>query len=284
MDFVLSGTELKDGEPVDELLRVARELEVRFVELWYPKNFAGDGPEGVARKLRAAGVRVASIASGTEMAREGDVSTDQRLLCEAIEVAARLEARFANTYFGYLAEQDDARAIRRYVEHVAPCLERARRLDITLTLENEFDAFGHDPAASDPTRRGHAAVALIEAVDSPHFKLTFDPCNAYFAGAEPFPAFHHRIRRHFAYLHVKDGHLLDGEPDPRWVTFTDSGRRYTTCDLGEGALNWPGLLAQLRADGYDGFVALEPHCAPGHREHAWRRAVAQLRRWTGSRS
>ena len=30
---------------------------------------------------------------------------------------------------------------------------------------------------------------------------------------------------------------------------------------GAGDADWPGLLARLRADGYDGFLSLEPHLA-----------------------
>ena len=30
---------------------------------------------------------------------------------------------------------------------------------------------------------------------------------------------------------------------------------------GEGVAHWPDLLQRLRADGYDGFLSLEPHLA-----------------------
>ncbi len=30
---------------------------------------------------------------------------------------------------------------------------------------------------------------------------------------------------------------------------------------GEGVSHWPELLQRLRADGYDGFLSLEPHLA-----------------------
>ena len=49
------------------------------------------------------------------------------------------------------------------------------------------------------------------------------------------------------------------------------------CPVGEGGVNWDGLLRALVRDGFDGFVAVEPHCWPAHAEPAWRQAIAFVR-------
>ena len=157
--------------------------------------------------------------------------------------------------------------------------ERAEALGVTLTLENEFDCFGHDPAGSDPTRRPEATARLFERVGSSRFRLTFDPCNAYFAGIEAFPSFYEAVRPFIGYVHVKDGGRLTGAADPAWTEFSDHGRRYATCPLGEGALNWPGLLRALARDGYSGFLTLEPHGRIESRDAAWDQAASTLKGW-----
>jgi sugar phosphate isomerase/epimerase len=39
----------------------------------------------------------------------------------------------------------------------------------------------------------------------------------------------------------------------------DVDRDGTLVVAGAGEADWPALLARLRADGYDGFLSLEPH-------------------------
>jgi sugar phosphate isomerase/epimerase len=278
--LTLSGTELDANESIVPLIEAAQENDVQWIEFWYPKNHALEGRARTVERIKEAGLKVACVSSGTELGSDGDVSKDQNELLEAIELAHELNAPFANTYFGYLARQDDERAIAQYCANLPPCLARAEELGVTLILENEFDAFGLDGVGSDITRRPLSARRLVEQVNSPHFRLTFDPCNAYFAGIEPFPYAYNLLRPHIAFVHFKDGCRVDGkEAAAEWKTFVDEGRDYTTCPAGAGALNWPGLVARLVADGYDGFVSVEPHAQAGNRAAAWRQAVKAFRGW-----
>jgi sugar phosphate isomerase/epimerase len=192
-----------------------------------------------------------------------------------------LGAPFANTYFGWRRVRADEAAIQAYRSAVLPLLALAEENSVTVTIENEFDCFGHDPAGSDPTRRPQGACELVASVDHPRFRLALDPCNAYFAGCEAFPAFVEMVWTHVAYVHVKDGRrLLDGATaDPSWVEFHDEGRRYSTCALGEGAVNWPGLFRYLRRQGYNGYLTVEPHSTSPFLESAWSQAVRTCRLW-----
>ena len=121
----------------------------------------------------------------------------------------------------------------------------------------------------------------MQGVGSDSFRLTFDPCNAYFAGAEPLLDWWNALACYIPYVHIKDGYQLEpSQEGPQgWVRFTDEDRHYTTCSLGDGAINWPGLLAQLYGDGYDSFYTLEPHTQPGIRDAAWEHAADVARRW-----
>lgn len=279
VQITLSGTELKQGEDLDPLIAAACRNGIEWLEVWYPMNTVAAGADATMERLARQGLRVAAIGTGTELGGDGDVSTSQRTLFEAMEIAHGIGCGIVGTYFGHRVARDDRAAIETYMRNVAPCVERAESLSVTLTLENEFDAFGHDAAGSDITRRADATVQLIERIGSPRFRLTFDPCNAYFAGLESFPQMYRSISPYISYVHVKDGAHWDGSAAGLWTRFTDEGRDYATCALGEGALNWPGLLRALARDSYSGFLTIEPHAHATHRDAAWDSSVAVLRRW-----
>ena len=98
---------------------------------------------------------------------------------------------------------------------------------------------------------------LLNAIDSPAFKLVFDtgnppatidrrdhvPAGTYQNGLE----FFRRVRRSVASVHIKDARIEAGE-----VVYTGPGE-------GDGFV--PEILRELRADGYDGAVSIEPHLA-----------------------
>lgn len=278
MKICLSGTELEKEESLAFLLDNAHRCNARFIELWHPRN-TGAGIAEVRRMLGQYHTQVVCVATGSELYRNGGSTVDQELLCEAIRLAAELKAPLVNTYFGYASIQDDQQAIDTYVALLQPCLDLAEQCGVTICLENEFNAFGVDPCRSDITRRPHALLQLMERVNSPRFRLTFDPANFYCAGIEPFPYAYDLLKSYIGYVHVKDVQQLNNDrPDPRWKVYTDYTDRYVTCALGAGAVNWNGLLQQLQADRYDGYYCLEPHGAASMRETSWLQAVRYLRK------
>ncbi|TAK31097.1 MAG: sugar phosphate isomerase/epimerase [Chloroflexota bacterium] len=279
--LALSAVELAIGEPITPLLEMATKHGVQWIELWYPGGFRAEGRDRTVSRIREAGVGVASVASGTSLVRDGSVHHHQTRLIEAIELAHDLGAGYANTYFGFRSWRDDDGSIELYAQNIRPCLRRAEELGVVITLENEFDGIGKDSTGSDITRRPEAVLRLMEVVDSPHLRLTFDACNFYFAGAEPFPQSYEMLRPYIAYVHAKDGRCT-GEArstDTGWTQFIDTGRHYATCPLGEGGVNWLGLLHRLVADGYQGFLTLEPHASPENRTAAWEHAIKTVGEW-----
>ncbi|HET7232366.1 MAG TPA: sugar phosphate isomerase/epimerase family protein [Longimicrobium sp.] len=277
MRLALSSTELRPGEGVEALRAQAVRLGVEYVELWHPTHTGGD-PGHAVDLLAEAGVRVCCVGSPTELCH-GAAAGDTCALMEAIELAARAGAPFANLYFGWAEARDDARAIDAFRRYLDPCLEAAARQGVTLVLENEFNAFGWDPAETDVSRRPESLARLFEAVGDPAFRLTWDPSNAYCAGVEPFPHSYEVLRPYIAYVHVKDCRRLlpDAAAPAGWKVYRDYGRAYATAPLGQGAVNWTGILERLAADGYDGFLTLEPHADAPCRDAAWAHAAGWLR-------
>lgn len=280
IELVLATAEIDEDESLEPLIESAAELGVGWVDLLYPRNTVVEGLPRTVSRLADANLRVAAVGTRTELGGEGDVTEHQRTLMEAIRIAGDLECAYVNTYFGARASRNDETAIKDYQRNLEPCLELAESRNVTITLENEFDALGEDPFESELTRRPESIRKLMESIGSMRFRLAFDPCNAYFANTESFPAYYEAVRPFIGYVHVKDGHRLGDSSDsvdPRWKRYADNGRSYQTCELGSGALNWNGLLSRLLADRYQGFACLEPHAIPEHRAAAWRQAVGFLR-------
>ncbi len=116
---------------------------------------------------------------------------------------------------------------------------RARAANVVLVHENEKDIYGDTIAR---------CVDLLTAIDDPHLRAVFDPANFIQCDQQPYPAAYDALQPWLRYVHVKDA-LPDG----------------TVVAAGEGAADWPALLARLRADGYDGVFSLEPHLAAAGR-------------------
>lgn len=280
MRLAISGTELDESDSITKLIKEAKANKVSFVELWYPKNFEVEGVDRSLNLLSEAGLRIACISTGTELYRSGGSLDDRQLLMQAIELAHKAQAPFANTYFGYSSIQDDERAISGYQKYLAPCLSLAEKLGVTITLENEFNLFGVDSSQSDITRRPFSLIEMMEQVGSPNFKLTFDPCNYYYIGLEPFPLAYEILHPYIAYIQVKDGSYYSPDlhsQNTLWKKFKDFDREYIMQPLGQGGINWFGLIERLKADGYKGFLSLEPHSERVFLEDSWTQSVNHLR-------
>jgi len=121
------------------------------------------------------------------------------------------------------------------VRRLRTMIERARASGITLLHENEKGIYG------DMIDR---CVDLMQSCEDSHFRFVLDPANFIQCGQIPYPDAYIALRPWLGWVHVKDA-----LPNGRVVA------------AGEGVTRWPDLLAHLRADGYDGFLSLEPHLA-----------------------
>ncbi|MEU7230650.1 sugar phosphate isomerase/epimerase family protein [Streptomyces chrestomyceticus] len=272
MTLAFSGTEYDDEDGVHQLTQVASGAGMRHVELWYPKNYALYGVSSTRARLADAGMSVACIStpstlygSGRDRARE--------LLYRALQLAEECGAGIVNTYFGHADVADDEEAAAEYARLVTPIVQEAGERGVTVTLENEFDAFGWDPAGSDITRRPASLERLCSRVNHPAFKLNFDAANFHCASVDVLTEAYPLLHEHIGYVHVKNVRTIpsargaqgeQGEPaapEPGWLRFTDHGKVFDTAPVDKGEVDWPRLLGALAKQGYAGYLTLEPHCA-----------------------
>jgi len=113
--------------------------------------------------------------------------------------------------------------------------ERARAAGMILLHENEKGIYGDTIARN---------VDLLQSINDPAFCSVLDPANYLQCAQTPYPDAYEAILPWLRSVHVKDVRA-----DGKLVV------------AGAGDARWPELLQRLRQDGYDGFLALEPHLA-----------------------
>ena len=200
-------------------------------------DFSDQQVNEIKQRLQEQGIGVAAIGSPIGKVPI-DSSFDEHL--QRLERAITLAQAFGTPYirlFSFYPAQNtthDAHAfrdevVRRFREFTA----RARAANVILLHENEKDIYGDSI---------DHCVDLFQTLNDPHLRNVLDPANFLQCAQVPYPAAYNALRPWTQYVHVKDVRA-DG----------------TLVPAGEGEAQWPHLLQQLRADGYDGLLALEPH-------------------------
>ena len=109
----------------------------------------------------------------------------------------------------------------------------AEKADIVLLHENEKGIYG------DTDLR---CLDLMENLGCDHFRAVFDFANFIQCGVETVPAYQ-RLKPYVDYIHIKDAVAETGTVVPP--------------GMGDGHL--AEILTGFKADGYTGFLSLEPH-------------------------
>ena len=111
-------------------------------------------------------------------------------------------------------------------------VDHVRDAGVTLVHENERHIYGE---------RGDACVDLLRSIGSPLLRAAFDFANFVQAGDDPMACWH-QLSSYTVHIHVKDARA-DGQVVPP----------------GEGVGQLSAILRRAYADGYRGFLSLEPH-------------------------
>ena len=248
--FTISAFGDEIAADLNEQCRVLNELRIGYLELrgaWGVNVLKMSDAEvdRVQATLAAHNIRVSALGSPVGKSPlldpiENEVANLQRLG----QIAHKLGTRHIRIFSFYPPDTSSHAAYDQYVDQAIASLARlaaeAEKLDLLLLLENEKGIVG------DTVARCHR---ILQAIDSPHLTFAWDPANFVQVGEakvteDGWPL----LSPHTGYVHIKDA-KLDGAVKA----------------AGEGDGQVADLLTRLKAKGYQGMLALEPHLAvAGH--------------------
>jgi sugar phosphate isomerase/epimerase len=145
------------------------------------------------------------------------------------------------------ASINDPDVLREVITRMKALVHIAEEGGVTLVHENCNNWGG---------RSHEHTLRLVDAIQSPNFKLVFDTGNPVFRkdvrGNPPYRyqnswEFYSNVKQHVAYVHIKDGRVYGDQV------------RYTFPGEGDGCVR--RILHDLYDSDYDGGISIEPHLA-----------------------
>lgn len=218
---------------------------IRFIELrgalgLNVMKFSAPQQADLRKQFTDRGFGVACIASPIGKVRlDEDYAKHFDDFKRAVDLAEFFGAGYIRIFSYYPPQGEDVSAyrgevIRRLTQKVDYIADR----NVTLVLENESNLFGAYP---------ERCVYLHAAVPSPKLIAAFDPANFVNMNVQDvYGTCWRPMRQCVGYFHIKDFRYGDTE-------------HAVPAGTGDGCI--PQILRDAAADGYDGFLALEPHLA-----------------------
>lgn len=237
----LSGFSDEISKVVEEQFAVLNKLNINYFE---PrgidgKNISTLNEEEIAEikeKMNRYGIKASSIGSPVgKIKLEEPFEEHFEMFKHVVHIAKELGAKYIRMFSFWHEGGDEWTAAER--EEVFARLRRmiayAAEYDVVLLHENEKDIYG------DTVDR---CVDLMKELSCDHFKSVFDPAN-FVQSKQDTKYAYESLKDYIAYMHIKDAKCVDDSVVP--------------AGLGDG--NIPFILKDLFANGYDGFLSLEPH-------------------------
>lgn len=282
-ELALSGFWFQDL-PLPQFLERAVSHGFDSVGLWTNQY---DVPvEELRRQLNSGGINayclnVSSRGPRLNTADLEEVEQAQALIHEAIDRADSLSVPVIQTYCAAGADLPEEAMIERYSEQLRPCVQRAARAGIRITIENNVDRRAEDPLGRNPSRRPDSLKRLVDSIDDAAFGITFDPCNFLITGADPVEAYQ-SLSDSIACVEFKDARKIDGDrDDPGRAVLHDSvAGAFEVLPIGHGDVDFPALLALMNADGYTGPFVLDPFGEGEPLDSQLTVGAAEIRTWS----
>ncbi len=209
--------------------------------------------------------------------RERDTKRFRRCIVDA----ARLGAGLVRVYAGSFRESEEDLRDQKWallLQSLSELAMDATARGVTLAVENHFNTMTVSATQTAQLMRdlsGASAVAIL-----------YDQANLAFTHQEEYAEAIELQKPWISHVHVKD--LIFTDPKAKFTAsavnrVASNERAVRSRIVGEGVLDWPGILARLRAAGYSGPLSLEyeyrwhPQDLPAPAE-GFRRSADNLRR------
>lgn len=240
--FVLSGFSDEIDRDLQVQIRELKRLnidrmEMRFV---YGKNsvdYSLAEMKEMKKQLDASGISVSAI--GSPLGKIGitdPFGPHLELFRHTLELAKLLDAQYIRMFSFYAPEGESPEGYRDEVlDRWNAFTACAKGAGVVLAHENEKGIYG------DTAER---CLEIVEAMNTDYVRAVFDPANFIQCHVITYPDAYHLLKKHIAYMHIKDA-------------LTDSGR-VVPAGMGDGRLL--EILTDIH-DNVDGemVLSLEPH-------------------------
>jgi len=236
-----------DAKEIAESQRILKQYDLRVTDIASPL-FKVDWPGAPKSKFSPSGAQFGA-----------DFSFDQQteVLDRSISLAKAFGADRVRC-FDFWRLDDPApyrEAMNRKLQEAA---DRAGKSGIILVLENE-------PSCN--TATAAEAAKVLEAIESPHLMLNWDPGNAAEHGEIPYPDGYRLLPKN----RIGHCHCKDAAKKP--------GGGYEWAAMGRGLIDWTGQFRALLHDGYHYAVSLETHWrGAGTAEESTRQSWAGMKK------
>lgn len=225
-------------------LREMRMLDLNYIAL---RNLWGTnildlnpGQKKRARDLlRKYGMGVSEIGSPLGKVQITDPWKKEWLRYErAISMAHFFSSPRIRIFSFYFPKGQPAEKYRsQVIDRLGQMTDRAAKEGIVLLHENEENIYGET---------GFRCKDMVESINSPHFRLIFDPANFVFCGTYAYTQWYEMLEPYITHIHIKD------------VTFQRQFRK-----AGQGDSEFPEFIRALAKKNFSGFATMEPHLSHG---------------------
>lgn len=265
----IAGPAFAAWDPV-ELLDLMKTLGLSKLDCSY-KHIDALGPAKLRALLDEHGMEAIVVSVSPYLGRVGGApitgTSIQEVLIRAVGDAVTLGAGCVQFHTAVPEEGDTEATNRRIAYELSPVLEASANAGIKLVLENNFDSRLEDKLGRNPARNPETIAALVASTGAEHFRVTFDACNFYVSGVEPFPYAFRVLEPYIENIHIKDATRYSAELYP---TDSDTQRiiedsitgSWLAVPVGAGALPWVSVLRHLQGSDFSGQLIFEPTAAP----------------------
>ncbi len=237
--YLISGFADEIAQDLTTQLENLKKLDMHYMEMRGVdgNNLIFHTPEKVKEikeRLDAAGVALSALGSplgkiGIEDAFEKHFEDFK----QAVEIAHRMECPNIRMFSFYVPEGKGASYKEQVFERLGQFADYAKANDVILLHENEKGIYGE---------KAKECKEIMELFGGEHFKAIFDFANFVQADQNTWEAYE-LLKGDIAYIHVKDAIKGTGQVVP--------------AGMGDG--NVEAILKDLYANGFSGFLSLEPH-------------------------
>lgn len=237
--FILSGFSDEIDQNIKVQFKALKKLGMSYFE---PRgvngtNIAALDDEQLAelkKDMAEFGIKASSI--GSPIGKIGicdDFDEHIEKLKRVIHIAKELDTRYIRVFSFFMPQGENPENYRDEVmRRMKKMAELAEENDVILLHENEKDIYG-DIAAR--------CVDILKTVNSPNLRAVFDPANFVQCGQNTYPDAYRLMAPYIEYMHIKDA----------------TGETVVPAGAGDGQIET--ILKELDANGYTGFLSLEPH-------------------------